>query len=168
MPARPLVLAGPMGAGKSTVGRLVARRRQRSFQDLDLAIERHTGTTVPTLFRTHGESRFRQLERDVLSRLLADRPDVVGLGGGAFAQPEVRALCRAHDALVVVLLASPAASFARIGDAAGRPLLDGDRPVDVLERLARERAHAWELADIRIDTDNLSIDDVVQRVLDVW
>src|SRR5579864_6530917 len=96
-----VVLVGFMGAGKTTVGRELARLLNWSFYDLDALIEGRTGRTVPALFAEQGESAFRKLEAQTLRELfetLEDEPAVVALGGGAFAQEAIRQTIRDHSA----------------------------------------------------------------------
>src|SRR5438093_936665 len=120
---RPLLLGGFMGAGKSTVGRLVSEWCGRSHVDLDAEIERETGMTVADLFATRGEPAFRALEREALRRVLAS-PDapVVSLGGGTLLQRDAR-LEALERAIVVTLEASVDDVLSRTAAGPTRPLL---------------------------------------------
>jgi 5-deoxy-5-amino-3-dehydroquinate synthase len=142
----PIVLVGLMGAGKSTVGPLVARRLGRPFVDADEALEARAGRTIPTIFASDGEEAFRLLETETLDALLTrpDRP-VIGAGGGAVLAERNRALFRRRDAAVVWLEAEPSVLAGRVGDGTGRPLLAGGA-LAALERLAVERAPSYEAA----------------------
>lgn len=148
----PLVLIGLMGAGKSTVGPLVARRLGRGFVDADAALEAHAGRPIPEIFAADGEAAFRRLESEVLTTLLRrdDRP-VIGAGGGAVLSEHNRALLRAERAAVVWLHADPQVLAGRVGDGGGRPLLAGGA-ASALERLAAERDPAYrDAATHRVD-----------------
>ncbi len=135
----PIVLIGLMGAGKSTVGPLVARRLGRPFVDADVAIEAVARRSIPEIFTDSGEAGFRRLESEVLEALLsrADRP-VIGAGGGAVLAEANRALLCRHEAAVVWLRADTTTLAARVRDGQGRPLLAGGARV-ALERLTIER-----------------------------
>ncbi|HKA85984.1 MAG TPA: shikimate kinase [Acidimicrobiales bacterium] len=152
--SRHVVLVGPMGVGKTTVGRRLARELQRPFADADEQVELRAGRTVPVIFRDDGEQAFRRLESEVLADLLG-RPDplVVAAGGGAVIRPENRALL-GRRAVVVWLRASPAFLAAR-ADPAHRPLLTGDPdPAATLERLVATRAPLYaEVADATVDVE---------------
>lgn len=160
-----LLLTGFMGAGKSTVGRLVAKRADLPFVDLDDAIAREAGESVAALFASRGEAAFRALEAATLRGLLdGGGPRVIALGGGALLDPALRreALARA---CVVALSASPRTLAARTPGKA-RPLLDGapDREARIRELLAA-RAPVYAEAHARIATDGIAPVEVAARVL---
>jgi shikimate kinase len=139
-----------MGAGKTTVGRLVARRQGLRFVDLDARIG-----DIPRIFALSGEAGFRACERAVLRRLsLGD--GVLSLGGGTVVDPRNRACLRGWR--IVVLTASGATLRARIGDGASRPL------ADKLEELLQERAAVYAAVGPVIRTDDLSSEAVADRV----
>ena len=152
---RHVVLVGMMGSGKSTVGALVAERLGRPLVDLDEAIETRAEATISELFERLGEDGFRDLEADLLERVLADpEPTIVSTGGGAVLSGSNRR-AMALAGRVVWLRADPATLRARIGDQPGRPLLNDD-PEAVLRRLDRERAVVYrDVADLVIDVDGL-------------
>ena len=87
---RPIVLVGLMGVGKSTIGRRLATALRRDFVDADEAIERAANRTIAEIFAAHGEGYFRDGERRVIARLIAERRGVIATGGGAFVDPEIR------------------------------------------------------------------------------
>jgi shikimate kinase len=163
-----VVLVGMMGAGKTTVGQVVAARLGRRFVDSDELIEARTGQTVREIFETAGEPAFRALETEALIEALDDpTPLVIAAAGGVVLRPENRAALERSDALVVWLSADPAvlADRVRVGD--HRPLL-GDDPEAVLRRLAPARKEWYEeVADAVVETDHASTDEVVERVLDL-
>jgi len=158
-------LVGPMGAGKSTVGRALARRLGRRFVDTDAEIERERGAAVAEIFAREGEAAFRTREREAVARLCAE-PVVAALGGGALAQPGV-ADAAARAGTLVWLRARPETLLARLGDCAARPLLAGLAPAARLARLrelleAREAGYAR--APVVVDTDGAAPEDVAERI----
>jgi shikimate kinase len=162
-----VVLVGLMGAGKSTVGPLVATRMARPFVDTDELVEVAAGKTVAEIFADAGEAAFRELERLAVADACASpEPLVIACGGGAALDPVSR---RAIDAagVVVWLRASAGRLAERISDAGTRPLLAGGQAVETLERLQLLRAESYEaVADVIVDTDALDADAVTERVLE--
>lgn len=160
-----LWLVGMMGSGKSTLGPALAERLGRDFADSDLEIEAAQHRSISEIFDTDGEARFRDLERETLDRL-AGRDLVVSLGGGAIAQPGA-ADWLAREGTVVYLSATPETLLARLGDCLSRPLLhklDPDARVERLRSILAERRDAYESAAVRVDTDDLAVDAIVDRV----
>ena len=157
-------LSGLMGAGKSTVGRLLAQRLGRGFVDLDRAIEERAGRSVATIFAEDGERAFRRLEAATLHEVVAASPHaVVSLGGGTVVDPESRRWLRRRG-LIVTLTARPETLAARTGGAT-RPLLaTGDERESVLRALAAERQDAYAEAHLLVPTDERSPDDVAEAV----
>jgi shikimate kinase len=159
-----VLLIGMMGAGKSTVGTLLAERLGWPYLDSDDEILRRTGRTVPEIWRAEGEAAFRAWETKVLEAAVASPgPAVVSVAGGAVLDPANReAIERAGR--VVWLRATPATIAARVGTGAGRPLLEGD-PEGAVARLLAARQPLYEaLADAVVDVDGLTPAEVVDRV----
>lgn len=134
-----LVLVGPMAAGKTSVGRRVARRLGVPFIDTDKRIAAAHGP-IPRIFEEHGEARFREWERAAVAQAVADG-GVVSLGGGAVMDADTRTLLRTLP--VVYLTVDADAVAARIG-ADDRPLLAGDEPLERWKRIFAERRHWYE------------------------
>ena len=154
-----------MGAGKSTVGARCAERLDRPFVDTDDEIVLRAAMPFDEIWRTGGEARFRELEREVIADVCASPdPLVIASGGGAIVDAGNRR--RLRDAGVVVWLRAPTAVLAaRIGDGATRPLLAGD-PEGALARLGAARQDAYEAsADAVVDTEDRPVDDVADAVL---
>ncbi len=157
------VLIGFMGAGKTSVGRVVAKRLGAEFVDLDMRIESAAGCSVREIFARQGEGAFREMEKDAIRDAVSVPGRVVAAGGGAFLDPGNRILLKRY-ARVVFLDASPEAVLERLSRDASRPLLQGaDRERTVRELLARRRPSYAE-ADVAVCTDGLSVAEVADRV----
>ena len=165
-PPRRLVLVGFMGAGKSTVGSLVARSLGWEFVDLDQQVERSAGRAVAEIVRDLGLAVFRRMEAEAGRRALARDRVVVAAGGGWAGEPGRMAEAR-RAALTVWLQVRPATALARV-EASGvpRPLLEDARnPLAAAEALLAERASRYALGDITIDTEGRSPAEVALEVL---
>ena len=160
-----------MGSGKSTVGRLVARRLGWGFVDLDEEVAGDTGRSVAALFAESGEPAFREAEARCLEAVLADEargPAVVAAGGGVVGDPANRGRLQ-RAGTVVWLRAQVATLEARVGDGTGRPLLAGAGDAAgrraAIQALAARRAPLYEeVADAVVDVDGLSAAEVAVRV----
>ena len=163
-PTRSILLVGMMAVGKTSVGRRLAARRGWEFFDSDRQIEVMTGRTVAEIWRADGEPEFRRLEALVLADALASiTPRVIAAAGGTVLDEENRRLMRGHQP-VVWLRARPETLAMRLGSATHRPLLDAD-PAGVLARLdAVRRPYYDEVADVVVDVDDLSAEQVVACV----
>lgn len=162
--ARTIALVGLMGVGKTSLGKRLAVVLGLPFRDADDEIERAAGRSVSEIFAERGESEFRAGERRVIARLLDDPPHVLATGGGAFAQPETRALLK-QRAITIWLRADIAVLARRVARKDTRPLLSGKDPVAVLTALAETRYPAYAEADLVIDTDANSQAATVEMVL---
>jgi shikimate kinase len=159
-------LVGMMGAGKTSVGRALAARLGCSFVDTDAEVERRAGRRIAEIFAADGEAGFRERERDAVNAC-AGRGVVVALGGGALAQPEVRRRVQ-QDGTIVYLCARPETLLSRVGSADERPLLAGLEPWERLERvrqLLQEREPVYQTAELCVETDGASVEDVVERIV---
>ncbi len=167
MPALPrrILLVGMMGAGKSTVGRALARRLDWVYLDSDEQVMLRTGRTVSQLFAERGEASFRAEEKRVLDEAVASAgPAVVSVAGGAVLNPDNRDAIRGGGT-VVWLRADVGTLAARVGIGEGRPLL-GDDPASALARLYEERRPLYaELADVVVDVDAATPDEAVEQIL---
>ena len=151
-----LVLVGPMGAGKSAIGRKLAARLGLAFADLDEDIEAATGAAIPVIFDCEGEAGFRQRERAALESRLAGEGLVLATGGGAVLDPGNRRLLRERG-YVVWLRSRVETQLERLARCANRPLLQGADRAEVLRALAAERDPLYaEAADFIFDTDGLA------------
>jgi shikimate kinase len=160
-----LVLVGMMGAGKSTVGRLLSRRLGWSYLDSDVQVVAETGHTVPELFADRGEAAFRAEEARVLALALSGTEPVVVSAAGGVVLSEANRDLMARSGTVVWLRADPRVLAERVGRGAGRPLL-GDDPAGALVDLDAVRRPLYaSIAAVTIDVDMLAPSQVVDEVL---
>ena len=160
-----LFLVGMMGAGKTTVGRLLARRMKRAFLDSDYEIERRCGVPVPVIFDIEGEPGFRAREAQMIAELTARDGVVLATGGGAVLDPENRRWLAARGT-VVYLHAPPADLYERVRHDKNRPLLATRDPLAKLESLYAERDPLYrEVADLIVDTGMQSAQTLARHLL---
>jgi len=163
--ARSVFLVGLMGAGKSTAGRLLARRLKRAFHDSDHEVERRCGVRIPVIFDIEGEKGFRAREAAVIAELTAVPDVVLATGGGAVLDPASRRLL-AERGTVVYLHAPPAALHERVRQDRNRPLLATADPEARLRQLYAERDPLYrEIADIVVDTGRQSVQALARQLL---
>ena len=164
-PSRHIVLIGPMGAGKSTIGKRLARDLGRPFIDSDQVIRERTGVEIARIFDVEGEAGFRQREKDVIADLLNEPPCVLATGGGAVLDADTRT--RLWDqGIVVYLETSVAEQLRRTGKDKRRPLLQTENPQERLEALMAERQPLYETtAHVTVSTDRGSIGQMVHRIV---
>ena len=164
-PVGHLVLVGLPGAGKSTVGPLVAAALGRPFLDFDVELATRGGQPVATLFRTHGERGFRNLEISLTHALAHAPPMVLAPGGGWITNPGVVARLRPPGVLVYLQL-RPDTALARLRtDGVVRPLLQGTDPAARLAALWEQRHPLYGTADLLLDVENLSPQEVADSVV---
>ena len=160
-----LILVGLMGAGKTTVGRLLARRLKRSFFDSDEEIERRCGVRIPVIFDIEGEAGFRAREAHAIAELCALEGAVIATGGGAVLSEENRRRIAAR-ATVVYLHARPGHLWHRVRHDRNRPLLATPDPQRKLEELYAERDPLYrEVADLVLDTGKQSVQTLAKDLL---
>jgi len=163
VPERPrrVVLVGFMGSGKTSVGRLLARRLGYGFEDMDRRIEKRAGRTIAEIFRDDGEEAFREREREEALALSRLRDRVVAAGGGAFARPETRALLQ-EGALTVWLRCDLDRILARVPADGSRPLA-GNRAI--MRALLAEREPFYRMADVAVDASSGTPREVADRIV---
>ena len=161
---KPLVLVGMMGAGKTTVGRRLASRLGRQFVDSDEEIERAAQMSIPEIFEQRGEAEFRAGEMRVIARLLKEKDVVLATGGGAFINPETRALVKA-GAISVWLKADIDLLFERVSRRSNRPLLKTADPRATLEKLVEDRYPIYAEADVTVVSRDIPQDNVAGDVV---
>lgn len=153
-----------MGAGKTSVGRVVAEQLGFEFVDTDTLIEARTGKTIPQIFATDGEAHFRSLEHSVVEQLTARDKVVISTGGGLPANQANLDSLKTH-ALVVCLWASAERIWERVKHQSHRPLLQTPNPQARIQELLRARAPFYRQADVLLHTDNRSQRQVCQQVI---
>jgi shikimate kinase len=162
-----LILVGLPGAGKTAVGRAVAEKLGRSFLDFDDEIERREGATISEIFGSKGEQHFRKLEHRLTEELARTSGMIVAPGGGWIMNPDVVGLVR-PPARIVYLKLRPETSLARLGALRStRPLLMRADPLAELKLLLQQRAPAYETADATVGVELLSLQRVIESVIEL-
>lgn len=161
----PIVLVGPPGSGKSTVGPLLAERLGLAYRDADADIESRTGRRIADIFTTDGEPAFRALEEEAIADGLAGHDGVYSLGGGAVLSEATRALLRDHT--VVFLSVGTTEGVRRTGMSTARPLLAGINPRATYRALLEARLPIYRsVATVEVDTNHRTPDQVVDTLLE--
>lgn len=159
-----IFLVGLMGAGKTSVGRMLAKRMNKDFYDADAEIERTTGVKIPVIFDIEGESGFRAREEKVIERLTAMHDIVLATGGGAILLPANRARLKQHGR-VIYLRAAPEDLWKRTRRDRNRPLLQTANPLAKLKELHAQRDPLYsEVADLVVDTGAQSVGTLTTQI----
>ena len=160
-----IFLIGPMGSGKSTIGRVLAKELKLDFYDSDLMIEQRAGADIAWIFDIEGEDGFRKREQKVIEELTLKTNIVLATGGGAIMTPENRNVLAARGT-VIYLKTSLQQQYERTKRDTKRPLLRTDNLIERLKDLDQERAPYYdELADVNFETDKLTAKLVVKNIL---
>jgi shikimate kinase len=159
-----IALVGLSGVGKSSVGRRLAAALGMPFRDADSEVEAAAGRPIAEIFAQYGEAAFRDGERRVIARLLAEPPHVLATGGGAFVSDETRLLIK-QKAVSVWLKADLDVLARRVGRKENRPLLTGRDPIDVLTAQAQARYPLYAEADIAVETGDTPHQVAVEAIL---
>jgi len=159
-----VVLVGLPGAGKTTVGRLVAERLHAGFVDIDTILIRKEGKPIAMIFAEKGESVFREMERKEVEAALANQPAVIAPGGGWAAQPGALDAARPHG-YVVYLKARAEVAAGRAADSGTRPVLMGDDPVARMRELFTTRDPFYARADATVLTEAKPAEKVAEEVV---
>jgi len=162
--SRSIVLIGMMGAGKSSVGKRLARRLSLPFFDADIEIEQAAGMSIPEIFAHHGEPAFRDGEKKVIARLLETGPTVLATGGGAYMNEQTREAIAAHG-VCVWLKADLDLLLRRVRRRDDRPLLRND-PAGTLARLIDERYPVYAQSEITVTSQDVPQEAMVDEVID--
>lgn len=158
-------LVGPMGAGKSTVGRRLAQALALEFIDCDKALEERTGASIPLIFELEGEAGFREREKNLLAELTQQSSIVLATGGGAVLDPGNR-ICLSNQGFVIYLETSVPEQLHRIGKDPNRPLLQTENPAARLQELLAQRDPLYrEIADLMITTDGCHARQITREIL---
>jgi shikimate kinase len=160
----PIILIGPPGAGKTSVGKALAKKLSLNFLDSDKVVEEKSGKSIPEIFITDGEPAFREMERAAVIDLIENQDGVIALGGGSVMDLEVskRLLPMAH---VVFLDVSISNAAPRVGFNRDRPLLLGNPRQQWIALMEKRRSTYEALAKARVSTDNKKPVEVVEEIL---
>jgi shikimate kinase len=161
-----IALIGFMAVGKSAIGRTLAKKLRRRFVDLDRVIERAEGSKVREIFERKGEAYFRQLEKEALAGVLEGNNQVIATGGGVVLDDQNLQILR-EKALLIGLSAEMDVLLARVGAGTKRPLLQGSNRREKIEDLLRQRVSRYAQAHVTIDTSNLTVDQVVKKIIGI-
>ncbi len=166
-PCRNLVLLGFMGTGKSAAGRRVAALTGLPFLEMDRELERRAGKSIPRIFAEDGEEAFRRMESQLAAEWGRRRGVVIAGGGGVALRDEnLRALGR--QGVLVCLTARPEIILARTSRSHHRPLLAGEDPEKKIRDLLAARAPYYAKIPVQIDTSDLDLDALAEKLLDAW
>jgi shikimate kinase len=159
-----VILCGFMATGKSSVGRLLAEVLGYGFLDMDSAIEAEEGISIPQIFSSRGEPAFRELESRMVDRIAKQNHYVIATGGGTVVNP-VNLEKLKGCGILINLTADVQTILARAGTGDDRPMLRAADREERIRSLLDRRAHAYAQADFSVDTSSLSIDEVVQLIV---
>lgn len=160
-----LFLIGPMGSGKTSVGRQLSRKLNLDFYDVDREIEARCGVDIPTIFEFEGEEGFRERESTILEELTERDGIVLATGGGSVLRPENRTLLKDRG-YVILLSVDLKEQLRRISLNSNRPLLNTDDPARRLKEIMVERDPIYKsLADVEISTNSSKMQNVISRII---
>ena len=160
-----IVLTGFMGTGKTSAGRVLARKLGTRFIDTDTLIEKEAGIQIWEIFEKFGEAHFRGLERQIVKKVTEEEGIVIAVGGGAIVNPANLADLKRHG-IVVSLTASPEVILSRVEKNLDRPLLKVEDKLGKIKELIAVRAPFYEKADITVDTDCKNPEQVADEILE--
>lgn len=162
-----IFLIGFMGTGKSTVSRKLKDMLQAREIDMDHAIVRENGMSIPGMFEKYGEEYFRDKETEMLRKLSGESPAIISCGGGTVLRPENVEIMKACGQ-IVLLTATPQTVFARVRHGKERPVLNGHMNVEYIAQLMKKRRSAYESAcDVRVSTDNKTPEAIAEEILEL-
>jgi len=159
-----IFLVGFMGAGKSTVGRILAEKIGYRYCDADKFIETQAGTTITQIFADHGEEHFRDLESESMESLSTKEKQVVATGGGV-VQRDRNWDAMYRGGITIYLKAPIEVIWERIKHSKTRPLLQVENPLETARELLNKRTPLYEKADLIVDTSNLSLEEVAKEII---
>ncbi|MEN2994504.1 MAG: shikimate kinase [Thermodesulfovibrio sp.] len=165
MQKRPnIVLIGFMGTGKSTVGKIISKKLNFTYTDIDELIEKTMGMKISEIFEKFGEERFRDIETEMVKIVTKKHNQVISTGGGVVLREE-NILNLKNSGLLFCLKANAEKIFERIKNCKNRPLLMVENPKDKIKELMDKRKPLYEKADFIIDTDDLSAEEVAEKII---
>ncbi|ACI21496.1 MULTISPECIES: shikimate kinase [Thermodesulfovibrio] len=159
-----IVLIGFMGTGKTSVGKLVAKKLGFDFVDVDEVIEKATGMEISEIFSKFGESRFRDIEEEMIKLITPKKRQVIATGGGVVLRDENMKRLK-KDGVIFCLRASENVIFERLKQTTNRPLLQVENPEERIKELLQKRMPLYEKADFCIDTEGLTPEEVAEKII---
>ena len=153
-----------MGAGKTSVGRILAKKLGLDFRDLDEAIRKELGMTIPELFSRFGEDFFRNEESKALQSVARTENQVVATGGGVILRDENWGAMNNHG-VTIYLKASAEVLWSRVKSNTSRPLLQDENPLERLQELLSKRIPLYERADLTVNTENIPPPDIAEKII---
>jgi len=162
--AKNIVLIGLMGSGKTTVGKLLAKKLNKTFIDTDECIENEEKISINEIFSRFGESCFRNLETDIIKKVCLADNQIVSTGGGIVEKPKNLEILK-KNGIIFYLYASVEELYQRIKNEKNRPLLNNDAPKWALEKLLNKREIFYELCDVKIDTTGKNADQIADEII---
>lgn len=161
-----IVLAGFMGTGKTSVGRIVSERLHKAFLELDEIIEKKEGLPISEIFKAKGEPYFRKLEKEIVKEASCKEGAVISAGGGAIVDEENLSSLK-NNGIIICLKASSAVILKRVGRLKTRPLLNVPDPKKAIEELLEKREPYYNKADFVIDTSDLTVEQAADKIIDL-
>lgn len=161
-----IVIAGFMGTGKSTVAKQLARKLKMEFVDTDQVIEENQGMSIADIFARYGEDYFRQQENKLVKELSQRENMVIATGGGALLSSD-NAKMLSQKGEIICLYADPTTIYNRLKRKNNRPLLRGENVLESINKLLKERKKVYDNIKLKIDTSDLSIKEVVDRIIEL-
>ncbi len=159
-----VILAGMMGSGKTTVGRIISHNTARDFIDTDHLIEKQAGMSIFEIITMKGEDYFRKVEKDVILSLSPGSPSVISTGGGAVMDDDVFLFLK-RIGKTVYLKASPDTLYKRTANIEVRPLLKEGNRLHIIQELLHKREFRYLESDIVIESDNISPNEIAEKII---
>ncbi len=161
-----IVLTGMMGAGKSTVGQLLAQQLKIEFADIDSLIENKENKTISEIFEIFGEEHFRTLEKNIIKQCFKSQNQIISLGGGAFENQETQKFLLSN-ATVIYLKTTPETILKRVKNNNSRPLLNSNNNIQKIAEMINIRKNNYEKAHHSITTDNKKPNEIANEITGV-
>lgn len=161
-----IILVGMMGAGKTTIGKLLSNKLGYDFVDLDKIIEEKSGVKINTIFEIEGEAGFREREFQVLRASIEKEKVIISTGGGIVTNEKSTTQLIKHNVFIIYLKANLETLFSRLKNDNSRPILNVDNKEQVIEKILHEREPQYQdLADMTVDTTHMKTNDVVKLII---
>ena len=160
-----IALIGMMGSGKSTISKILANKINFQSIELDEIFTQQENSSIADFFKNQGEEKFREVETEILKKALENENIVLSTGGGVVLKKENRNLLFQNNIFVIYLEATPETIFNRIKNDTTRPLLKVENPKQEIENLINKRQEFYKLANLTINTDNKTTDEITEEIL---